>query len=590
MSASPVPLGAHLHDGRTQFGVYSSRASEVAIQLYATETQATERVPLAPLGDGFFSATAELGAGALYKIVVDGQPWPDPFARFLPFGVHGPAMVCASTDYRWQHPAPAPALGQSVIYELHIGTFTAGGTYLAAMERLPYLAELGITTIELMPLAAFAGTRGWGYDGVALFAPFCQYGTPDQLRAFVDAAHGLGLAVLLDVVYNHLGPAGNYLPTFYPGYFSRDAKNGWGDAPDFSQPLVRHVVVQNALYWLTEFRFDGLRLDAVHALHDPTDAHIVSEIAGAVAALSPKRLLIAEDERNSAALYFDGHVDAIWADDFHHQVRTTLTGEADGYYAAYPRSVEAIAQTIRRGWLYEGQIYPPSGKPRGHRSDGIPAAAFVYCLENHDQIGNRALGERLDRGVSLDAYGAVSTLLLFLPMTPLLFMGQEWAASTPFLYFTDHEPDLGRAIVEGRRSEFRSFRAFADETARAKIPDPQAVSTFTDSRLRWTERDEPRHRRIATLYRQLLNLRKSDTVLSNGEGSCTVRVDGELLSVERRAPGQGSRLLLVNFASGSLPLPESARQGQLLLSSSDSVAVGAEDIAALTALIFVSAA
>jgi maltooligosyltrehalose trehalohydrolase len=409
-----------------------------------------------------------------------------------------------------------------------------------------------------MPLAAFAGERGWGYDGVAPFAPHAPYGTPDELRAFVDAAHGLGLGVLLDVVYNHLGPAGNYLSAYSPDYFTSAARNAWGDAPDVAHPAMRSLVLSNARYWLEEFRFDGLRLDAVHAIVDPSPRHAVAELAAMAHALDPAIAIVGEDDRNDASLVTAAGLDALWADDLHHALHVTLTGERDGYYGSYSGGAAEVARAIARGWIYEGQAYGHSGNARGTDASALAASAFVYCLQNHDQVGNRAHGDRLTAGVSVDAWCAASAVLLFVPMTPLLFMGQEWAASTPFLYFTDHEPGLGALVTAGRREEFKRFRAFSDPAAAARIPDPQARETFTRSRLRWEERDAEPHARVLALYRALLALRRADPVLraSTREG-LTADAAGPVLRVRRERGGE-ARVLLANLS------PTAADVGALL--------------------------
>jgi maltooligosyltrehalose trehalohydrolase len=409
-----------------------------------------------------------------------------------------------------------------------------------------------------MPVSSFAGARGWGYDGVAHFAPFAPYGSPDDLRFLIDEAHGLGLSVFLDVVYNHFGPAGNYLPAYSPRYFSSTVTNAWGPAPDFENPVMRQYVLDNARYWLTELRFDGLRLDATHTIADPSSPHILRELAAEVSRLEPPRLLIAEDERNDPTLVDAHGLHAVWADDFHHQVRVTLTGEQEGYFAGYRPGVEDLTETIAGGWLYRGQVYPPTGKPRGSDARHLPAEAFVYCIQNHDQVGNRALGARLSHSVSTDAYCAASALLLLLPATPLLFMGQEWAASSPFLFFIDHEEELGRLISEGRRAEFRHFSGFADPGARALIPDPQAAETFLRSRLRWNERSEGDHQRVLTLYRKLLAVRRNDPVLrAAGRDALEVSAHASVLSV-RRWSAAGDRLLLVNLGSSGIALDDFA--------------------------------
>jgi maltooligosyltrehalose trehalohydrolase len=548
--AADAPLGAVPGPDGVEFRIYATTAGRCQVRLYDRRREPLGDHELLPDRPGFFRALVPgIGPGALYKFVLDGRELPDPYARFLPDGVHGPAQV-AGSSYRWRHGRGiVRPLRDLVIYELHIGTFTEAGTYPAAAERLPYLVELGVTAIELMPLAAFAGQRGWGYDGVALYAPHAPYGTPDDLRAFVDRAHALGLTVLLDAVYNHVGPAGNYLAAYSPEYFTRKIQNAWGDALDFTHPVVRRMIIDAACYWLTEFRFDGLRLDATHAIEDPSPEHLLSELAARVHALRPPKLLIGEDERNEPALVDQLGLQAVWADDFHHAVHVTLTGEKDGYYAGYSPQAETVARTIEAGWLYTGQTYPASGKPRGRPAPHLPAPAFIYCLQNHDQVGNRALGERLSMLVSEEAYGAASALFLFLPMTPLLFMGQEWAATSPFQFFTDHDPQLGRLISEGRREEFKSFRAFTDPAARASIPDPQQKETWIRSRLRWEELGLERHRRVWDLYRRLLDLRRSDPVLSAaGREGLQAEAWGAVLTV-RRWNAQGERLLLVNLGA-----------------------------------------
>jgi maltooligosyltrehalose trehalohydrolase len=354
--------------------------------------------------------------------------------------------------------------------------------------------------------------------------------------------------MFLDVVYNHFGPSGNYLGAYSPDYFSHDIRNAWGDCPNFAHPVVRRYVVENALYWLTEFQFDGLRLDAVYAIVDPSPTHILREVALQVGRLHPRKVLIAEDARNSPGLVAELGMDGIWADDFHHEVRVSLTGERDGYYCAFQGGATAVAEAIRGGWVYRGQSYPPSGKPRGEPAPHLPAEAFVYCIQNHDQIGNRALGDRLNHTVPQEAYRGVSALLLFLPMTPLLFMGQEWAASTPFQYFTDHEAELGRLVSLGRRNEFKDFAAFSDPRRREEIPDPQDPMTFLRSKLRWEEVQEPAHREVLELYRRLLQLRRTDPVLtSSGRATLEVEAHGDILAV-RRWSAAGDRLLLLNLS------------------------------------------
>ncbi|HEX4448162.1 MAG TPA: malto-oligosyltrehalose trehalohydrolase, partial [Polyangiaceae bacterium] len=513
-TSSPAPqplLGAKADTQGARFGAYITGVKECAVRLYDAEGRTLSSHPMSAVGHGYYEASVRgVRAGALYKFVLDDRVLPDPYARSLPQGVHGPAAV-PGTGYLFKSHGVVPPLAQQVIYEIHLGTFTDEGTYDAARQHLGYLARLGVRTLELMPVASFAGTRGWGYDGVAHYAPFTPYGSPDDLRRFVDEAHKFGLSVILDVVYNHFGPAGNYLSAYSTDYFVRGADAAatpWGEAPNFACPAMRRYAVENALYWLEEFRFDGLRLDAIHTIVDPSEEHVLRELTRKVKALGG-HVLFAEDERNDPAVVDTLGFDAVWADDFHHQLRVTLTGERDGYYDAYAPGVPGIADAINGGWLYQGQIYPVTGRARGKSAMDLLAESFVYCIQNHDQIGNRAFGDRLSSAVPVEGYRAASMLLLFLPMTPLLFMGQEWAASTPFLYFTDHEGSLGDAIARGRGEEFKRFAAFADPAARAKVPDPQKLETFDASKLRWAEQTEAEHPGVLELYRELLYLRRS---------------------------------------------------------------------------------
>jgi maltooligosyltrehalose trehalohydrolase len=584
--SSPRPpgrpvLGAHLEGGLARFATFTQAAS-CAVRLVDENEVELAQVEMEALGDGYFQVGIPgLQPGALYWFVVDGRPLPDPYARCLPRGVHGPAALVVP-GYAFQHLPPVRPLSEQVIYELHIGTFSEAGTFAGAQRLLPALVELGVTTIELMPVAAFAGERGWGYDGVALYAPHAAYGTADELRELVDHAHGLGLSVLLDVVYNHFGPSGNYLASYAPSYFSAELHNAWGAAPNFAEPALRNLVLDNARYWLREFGFDGLRLDATHAILDTSPKHILSELAELAHELSPPQVLIAEDERNRAELVTLLGLDALWADDFHHQLRVTLTAERSGYYADYEPSAQGVADVINRGWLFTGQRSAVSGLARGSSADALPAAAFVYCIQNHDQVGNRAHGERLSALLSAAAFRAASMLLLFLPMTPLLFMGQEWAAATPFLYFTDHEPELGAKVREGRRREFAAFLEFADAEAREGIPDPQAEATFRASKLRWAERELPEHRATLELYRAALSLRREDPVLSgSGRDELLAQASGDVLMVHRWR-GNERRVLVVNLGGEPLGLESLAprirlRQSRALLRSSaglDSVLAG----------------
>jgi maltooligosyltrehalose trehalohydrolase len=603
LSVSPVvttPGTERVGEG-TRFQIFTDRAQTCAVRLLRDDGSTRSTHPLTLTDAGWHEATLPgVRHGTLYDFLLDGRPLPDPYARFFPRGVLGPAMVVES-DYVWRHGQGIwRPLRDHVIYELHVGTFTPEGTYEAARSRLAALVDLGVTTLELMPLSAFAGRRGWGYDGVAHFAPFAGYGAPDDLRRLIDEAHGLGLSVLLDAVYNHFGPAGNYLPAFSSSYFTSEIKTAWGDGPDFRRPLMRNYVLGNARYWLTDFRFDGLRLDATHAIIDPSPTHILKELSDMVRTLEPRKILIAEDERNTPELVSGLGLDGVWADDFHHVAHVVTTRERDGYYGGYAPDVAQLAETIRKGWLYDGQINPTTGKPRGQPAGALPAQAFIYCLQNHDQVGNRALGDRPLQGDRLDAHCALSTLLMFLPMTPLLFMGQEWAATTPFQFFTDHEAELGRLISRGRRDEFKSFQAFSDGAARDQIPDPQAEETFTRSKLRWEERDAEPHQRVLRLYRALIRLRRSDPVLrASGRDGLTAFASDQLLVVRLIGESDGDgddsgaghdRLLVANLSDGDCPRAavEAVRSdiaGRALLLRSDGLQTFSGALPAWTAVI-----
>lgn len=550
-------LGAHPDGDGVLFRARVSADRRSSVRIVEPSGRVRVEAPMSRLDDGVREVRVRDSApGDRYWIVVDGNPMPDPYARFLPEGAHGPALV-HRPSFAYQHGlGVVRPLRDHVLYEAHVGAFTPEGTYAAMAEKLGELARLGITAIELMPLSTFPGARGWGYDGVAHFAPHPAYGTLEDLRRLVDEAHGHGLSVLLDVVYNHFGPDGAYLCAHRDDVFRRDKKTPWGDAFDYGQRTMRDYLIESALYWLFEVRFDGLRLDAVHAIVDEGEPHVLAELRARLTELEPKKLLIAEDDRNDPRTVSALGMDAVWADDFHHQVHVALTGETDGYYEAYDGQPASIARTIERGFYYEGQPSAVTGKPRGAPADELPASAFVYCLQNHDQVGNRALGERLGRLTHERALAAATALLLFLPMTPLLFMGEEWSASAPFRYFTDHAPELGALVSRGRRAEFASFRAFATPERLASIPDPQDERTFLSSKLDWSERTEPAHARALALHHALLALRRMDPVLAaTGRDELRARAEGRVLVVERALAGTGSRTLVVSFDDLPSPWP-----------------------------------
>ena len=527
-----------VHDGFGAFpqadGTFFRVAAPGAERVEVVLEPAGRTHPLEADGEGAFAGFVDgVAPGALYRYRLNGDgSFPDPASRYQPQGVHGPSQVVDAGRYAWRHEAwrgrPAKDL---IFYELHVGTFTPEGSYAALARRLPYLADLGVSALELMPLADFPGRWNWGYDVAALYAPSRAYGTPDELRSLIDAAHGYGLAVFLDVVYNHLGPDGAYLPTFIPTYFTDRHATPWGQAVNLDgeqSEVVRALLLDNARYWLRDFRFDGLRLDATHALVDDSEPHLLAELSRAAAQLpGPRRYLVAEDERNLRRLLDapaeGGYgLDAVWADDFHHQLRRRLAGDAHGYYRDFSGSSADLARTLEQGWFFTGQRAEHLGAARGSDPAGLSSERFVYCIQNHDQIGNRPGGDRLAEALEPSAYRAATALLLFLPQLPLLFMGQEWAAGTPFLYFTDHAGELGRQVSEGRRREFKDFPGFA-----AEVPDPQDPGSFTRSKLAWDELEQGGHARTLCLYRDLLALRKTlggeVQVLQVAEGGLVLR-------------------------------------------------------------------
>ena len=436
-----------------------------------------------------------MAAGSRYTYRLDrGQSYPDPASRFQPEGVHGPSEVDRPAGVSWSDETwPGLTIDDLIVYELHVGAYTPQGTFAALIDQLPELCRLGVTAIELMPVADFPGRWNWGYDGVDWWAPSRAYGRPEDLRRLVDEAHRHGLGVILDVVYNHFGPDGAYWRAFSEDYFTDRHQTPWGDAINYdgaNSRWVRELVVQNARTGCasTTSTVSGW----TPPMPSSTTARRTSWPTSPIACeRQPRRgrcVLIAEDERNDVRLIRPREeggygLDAVWADDFHHAVRVFLTGERESYYANYAGSTEEIAQGIAGGFIYQGQVSPRTGEPRGTRVTDEPGSAFVFCTQNHDQVGNRPFGERLNHQIDAGRYAAATALLLFAPETPMLFMGQEFAASTPFLFFTDFDPELGRLVTEGRRAEFAAFRAFADPDMRDAIPDPQAEATFLASKL-----------------------------------------------------------------------------------------------------------
>lgn len=494
--------GVHMIDATSaRFALWAPDARSVMLRI---EGQAA--IELLPEADGWYQGIAPCQAGDRYHFVIDDDlQVADPASRFQPEGVHGPSEVVDPGDYQWKHEWNGRPWHEAVIQELHAGIL---GGYQGVAARLPHLAELGVSAIELMPVNAFPGERNWGYDGVLPYAPQHSYGRPHELCALVDEAHGHGLMVMLDVVYNHFGPDGNFLHAYASPFFREDRQTPWGAAIDFRRPQVREYFIQNALMWICDYRFDGLRLDAVHAINDPD---FLVELASRVRkAIAPGRQvwLVLENEHNQAFL-LDKGIDAQWNDDGHNALHVLLTGEVEGYYEDYKDApIEKLARCLGEGFVFQGQKNR-HGEPRGEPSGHLEPSSFVLFLQNHDQIGNRAFGERLTRLCPPEALRAATTLLLLSPMIPLLFMGDESGSRQPFLFFTDFHDELADAVREGRRGEFASFAAFAQAEQRERIPDPNAATTFEASH---PDADHEAAHAWQTLYRQLLALRRNHVI------------------------------------------------------------------------------
>ncbi|HET9061367.1 MAG TPA: malto-oligosyltrehalose trehalohydrolase [Acidimicrobiales bacterium] len=516
-----------------------------------------QRHPLARSGRGWWRAEVPgTGHGTRYRFSVDGRPpRPDPRSAWQPDGVDGASAVVEHHLYSWEDAGwRGLPLEQAVIYECHVGTFSEKGTFEGALDRIDHLVGLGVNAVELLPVAEASGSRGWGYDGADLWAPHHSYGGPHGLKAFVDGCHQQGLAVVLDVVYNHLGPAGNYLSEFGP-YFTDRYRTPWGQAVNVDGEGsygVREFIVSNALMWLRDYHIDGLRLDAVHAIYDEGSLHVLEQLAAAVDDLEPEvgreLWLIAESDRNDprivrARAEHGYGIDASWTDDFHHSVHTVLTGERNGYYMDFGR-VRDIAKAFENGYVYDGEFSEFRRRFHGRPADDLPGRSFVVAVQNHDQVGNRALGERLGALVPFEALYAAAALLVLSPFVPMLFQGEEWGASSPFQYFTDHQdPELGRAVSEGRRREHAIDGALQDGR---EVPDPQAVETFDRSKLEWSEVYEEPHRSLLDWYRRLIELRRAHPELGCSDRYNVATTYDEDLRwlIVRRGPFD----LLVNLA------------------------------------------
>ncbi len=565
-----MPFGAELKaDGTVRFRLWAPAQTEVAV----VAAESGDSLPMERLADGWFELATDriaVGAGYLFELA-DGFRVPDPASRVQAGDVHGPSVVVDPAAHAWQHGAWAGRpWHETVLYELHIGAFSAGGDFDGVRARLDELRALGATAVELMPLADFPGRRNWGYDGVLPFAPANAYGTPDRLKALIDEAHARDLMVFLDVVYNHFGPEGNYLHLYAPQFFTERHHTPWGAAIDFSVPQVREFFIHNALYWLEEYRFDGLRLDAVHAILDDSATHILTELAERVRTeLGPSRhihLVLENDDNEARYLSAQperarGGFDAQWNDDFHHVAHHILTGEKEGYYRDYiDRSRTKLGRALAEGFVYQGEPSPyRESAPRGEPSSHLPATAFVDFLQNHDQVGNRAFGERLTALSDPLALRALVAIYLLAPQPPLLFMGEEWGTATPFRFFCDFQGELAEAVREGRRREFSRFPQFAEQEARSAIPDPNAETTFLGSCLDWNERASEQGRSWLEFYVGLLKLRHSVLVPRLADlpgGSARYRLWGETgLSVEWRLGDGSDWTLIANLADRPVGVP-----------------------------------
>jgi maltooligosyltrehalose trehalohydrolase len=553
------------------FEVWAPRAGTIEVKV------GKERFALAKKERGWWCGeVATAGHGTDYGFVIDGlEPaLPDPRTQWQPNGVHGESRVVDHALFAWSDSGwQAPPLSSALIYELHIGTFTPEGTLQAAESHLGYLKDLGVTHVELMPIANFPGKRGWGYDGVDLYAPFNVYGEPDDLKRFVNECHGKGLAVLLDVVYNHLGPVGNYLEKFGP-YFTGNHSTPWGGAVNFEEAgatEVRRFLIDNALMWLRDYHMDGLRLDAVHAFNDRSAIHFLEQLAGEVkrleATLGKHFVLIAESDLNDPRLVkaeeAGGYgLDAQWSDDFHHALFSVISGERAGYYADFG-SLAALAKSLRHVFVYDGNYSEYRRRNHGRQVVGLSGHRFIGFVQNHDQVGNRAQGERISHEAGVGRARIAAALVLASPFVPMLFQGEEFGASAPFLYFTDYEdPQLGRLISEGRKKEFVAFGWSPDQ-----IPDPQDEQTFNQSKLNWAELGEPPHASLLQWHKDLISLRRSRSELSDGNlNAVQVRFDEEAqwLVLER-----GKLRIACNLGNAPVDV-ELGNGAQLLLASDDS--------------------
>jgi maltooligosyltrehalose trehalohydrolase len=558
-------------DGSTHFRVWAPRPRDIRLVVERTSGEELE-VPLESAGDGYFSALVpDVGAGDRYRYRLDGRLFADPASRFQPDGPFGPSEVVDPAKYPWKDGSwRGVSMPGQVLYEMHLGTFTPEGTWRAAAGRLRDVKAIGVTTIELMPVAEFPGRFGWGYDGVFLYAPAHEYGTPDDMRSFVDCAHEIGLGVILDVVYNHLGPSGCVHREFDEHYFTHRYDNEWGDAINFEGPeaaAVREHFAENAAHWIDEYHLDGLRLDAIQGIHDRSPEHILAVISQGARHAGGHRsiIIVAENERQES---FAMHptteggygIDAAWNDDLHHSAYVVLTGRREAYFSDHRGTPQEFISAAKYGYLFQGQRYAWQKQPRGTRGDRLPPHTFVNYIENHDQLANTGDGSRLYTYSAPGRYRAMTALFLLMPGTPMLFQGQEFGASSPFLYFADHEGELADAVYKGRAEFLSQFPSFASPEARAAVPAPHDRTTFERCKLQWEQREL--HTTHVALHQDLLAIRREDMAFSRQEPGA---VDGAVLAAEAfvlrfASPSSGEeRLLVVNFGAdlvaGSFPEP-----------------------------------
>jgi maltooligosyltrehalose trehalohydrolase len=569
------PIGAELIGlDQAHFRVWAPKAQRVDLVLEASAAKTPKQTfhALEAEKGGYFSGSANTGAGARYWFRVNNNFYPDPASRFQPDGPHGPSCIVDPAQFRWtdsQWPGPAAAgLKGQIIYEMHVGTFTKEGTWRAASQQLEELAGIGITVIEMMPVADFPGKFGWGYDGVDLFAPSHLYGTPDDLRAFIDRAHSLGLGVILDVVYNHFGPDGNYLGIFSDDYLIRGNENEWGDAVNFDGPNsgpVREFFVTNGRYWIEEFHFDGFRFDALHAIRDRSSEYIIGAVGRAARKAAGARaiILVAENDRQEARMVQPRReggddLDGMWNDDFHHSAVVALTGRKEAYYDDYRGAPQEFISAAKYGFLYQGQALSWRKALRGSSTFGIPPEAFVCFIENHDQIANTGPGERVRFQTSSARYRAMTALLLLGPWTALLFQGEEFGASSPFMFFADvGDASVRDAIRKGRAEWLAPFLSLSEEEARKTLPAPDDPEVFARCKLDFSEREK--NRQLYDLHIDLLKLRRED---SRFRQQISGHIDGAVLGttsfvLRYFSKEDDDRLLLVNFGERQVLHPAS---------------------------------